>query len=144
VLQGISQAEHARWGGFHLLEDPLTCHGELCVAEGTLESDGDVLTAVGGFVPPSAFEKKQSRDLSGLYEVVALAGFFGKDKRWTVTPPDAAKFTVEEGSVSNKPCLFVAVEVFTIFLLVQFHSCYFMCFCVYLCCFSYSHRSCNW
>ena len=116
------QAEHARQGGFPLLEDPLTCHGELCVAEGTLKSDGDVLTAVGGFVPPRAFGVAQSRDISGLYEVVALAGFFGKDKRWTVTPPDVSSFRVEEGSVKNKPCLFVAIEVFFSLYFLLFHS----------------------
>jgi hypothetical protein len=104
----VFQAEHARVGGFLLLEDPLVCHGELCVAEGLLKSHGDALTAVGGFMPPKAFELKQPQTVSGIYQVVAVGGYFGKDKRWTVSPPDASKFTVEECKVRNMPCLFIS------------------------------------
>jgi hypothetical protein len=100
-------AEHLRHQGFPLLEDPLSCYGELCVSEGLIKSDGDAVTAVGDLKsklfngssdPFSIFEK---------YEVLSLGGFFGTDKNWRATPPDITKLSVQIQDIHARPCLFV-------------------------------------
>ncbi len=45
-------AVHAKYGGLPLFEDPFTCHGELCVAQGLIKVDGDSVTAEGDFKAP--------------------------------------------------------------------------------------------
>ena len=93
-------AVHAKYGGLPLFEDPLTCHGELCVAQGLIKADGESVTAEGDFKAPRF-------DVSGVYKALSLGGFFGRNKRWSEIPPDVNKFTVQECGISNRPCVFM-------------------------------------
>ena len=101
--------EHAQFQGFRLLEQPLVCHGELCVLEGLIKSDGDIVTAEGGYTPASTFKAKTMGTISDRYSAVSLGGFFGRDRRWTDVAPDCSKFTVEAVDIADRPCLFVAL-----------------------------------
>jgi hypothetical protein len=89
---------HREGGGWALLEEPLDCNGQLCVAEGAVRIDRAGIVEVG---------HNGGQQLQGVYPAMD----WSTKVAWTTTPPALGNnWTVKAEkyrSTNNYPCLFV-------------------------------------
>ncbi len=102
VVRARLLAEHASYGGWPLLEDPLVVNDTLFVAEGYVQLSSNFVTAIGHVYP-------QQLSVRGVYK----ATFLGSMNDWTTeTPSLDGNWTVTRMDTADHPCIFVRMVLF--------------------------------